>query len=275
MKKAIVISASSDIGLAMCQRWLDCDWTVAGTYRTSSPEISALESKGMSLVHCDLSDKESIETSIHSLKETCPNWDVLVLATGLQDPVGSFLDCDFDEWESSIQVNFTAQLRIAHALLPYRSSGANTPPCVLFFAGGGANNATVNYSAYTISKIALIKMCELLDAEIQDARFAIVGPGWVKTKIHQSTLEAGVEKVGANYDKTRSKLNSDECTPMSDVLNCCDWIINSPRDVVSGRNFSVVFDAWGDPELESMLRNNFNMYKLRRHGNDAYLKNQS
>jgi NAD(P)-dependent dehydrogenase (short-subunit alcohol dehydrogenase family) len=32
-RKAIVVSASSDIGTAMCRRWLARGWTVAGTYR--------------------------------------------------------------------------------------------------------------------------------------------------------------------------------------------------------------------------------------------------
>ena len=144
-------------------------------------------------------------------------------------------------------------------------------PCVLFFAGGGTNAATANYSAYTISKIALIKMCELLDAEIPDVRFTIVGPGWVRTKIHQATLEAG-ERAGDNYEKTNFLLNNDESTPMKYVLDCCDWLINSPREVVSGRNFSTVFDKWDTKELSEKLMSDSDMYKLRRYGNEFLIK---
>jgi len=144
-------------------------------------------------------------------------------------------------------------------------------PIVLFFAGGGTNSATVNYSAYTISKIALIKMTELLDTEITDTRFVIVGPGWVKTKIHQSTLDAG-SKAGDNYDKTRVMLASEKCTPMEDVLDCCDWLIGSPKEIISGRNFSTVFDLWGSEALELKLIEDSNMYKLRRYGNDILAK---
>ena len=141
----------------------------------------------------------------------------------------------------------------------------------MFFAGGGTNSATVNYSAYTISKIALIKMCELLDAEVKDVRFTILGPGWVGTKIHQATLKAK-EDAGANYETTKYKLNSDELTPMNEVLDCCDWLINSPREVISGRNFSAVFDKWGSKELSQELVRDSEMYKLRRHGNESIIK---
>jgi len=126
----------------------------------------------------------------------------------------------------------------------------------------------VNYSAYTISKIALIKMCELLDAEIPDTNFVILGPGWVKTKIHQATLDAGGQKAGANYQKTITKLAGDECTPMDKVVACCDWLLGAERKAVSGRNFSLVFDKWGSAALTEELLKDPNMYKLRRHKND-------
>ena len=55
---------------------------------------------------------------------------------------------------------------------------------------------------------------------------------------------------------------------MKDIIDCCNWIINSPRDIVSGRNFSVVFDQWKNEKLYNALKENKNMYKLRRSGND-------
>jgi NAD(P)-dependent dehydrogenase (short-subunit alcohol dehydrogenase family) len=183
------------------------------------------------------------------------------------EPVGAFADCDIAEWQKSVEVNFTRQVQFVHELLPSRNRQGEHSPVVLFFAGSGTNNAAVNYSAYTISKIALIKMCELLDAEIPDTNFVILGPGWVKTKIHQETLKAG-HRAGANYQKTKQRLAGDECTPMEKVLDCCDWIIKADRKAVGGRNFSVVFDQWGSSSLTEKLEKDPNMYKLRRAGND-------
>ena len=74
-------------------------------------------------------------------------------------------------------------MRVIHGLLPCRRAGSAPGPCVLLFAGGGTNSATINYSAYTVFKIArttLIKMCELLDSKIPDMCL-IVGPGGDRT----------------------------------------------------------------------------------------------
>jgi len=266
-RSAFIISASSDIGTAMCRRWSANGWNIFGTYRTRSAEIEALADMGIGLVYCDLADTAAIGSACLELRQLCPQWDALILCPGTQEPVGAFSDSNFEEWEESVRVNFSSQLRIVHELLPARHGKAAAKPVVLFFAGGGTNTATRNYSAYTISKIALIKMCELLDAEIPDTRFAIVGPGWVKTKIHDATMKAE-KRAGDNYWRTMDKLAGNKCTPMEEVLDCCDWVVNAPRELVSGRNFSVVFDKWGTEELSQMLGQNPDMYRLRRYGND-------
>jgi NAD(P)-dependent dehydrogenase (short-subunit alcohol dehydrogenase family) len=266
-RSAIIISASSDIGNAMSRRWLARGWNMFGTYRTKNQTVDELNSQGMGLIHCNLLSVKSIHDARSVLRALCPQWDVLALCPGTLDPIGTFAECNFDEWEESVKVNLISQMHIVHELLPFRCTNAT----VLFFAGGGVNNAPVNYSAYIVSKIALIKLCELLDAEMPDTRFVIIGPGWVLTKIHKQTLQAPM-RAGATYWRTVEKLSGDECTPIDQVLDCCDWVVDAPRELISGRNFSVAFDMWGTEELAKRLVEEPDMYKLRRWGNDWLMR---
>ena len=73
---------------------------------------------------------------------------------------------------------------------------------VVFFAGGGTNSPLPDLSAYAASKIFLMKMCELLDDENEDLNVFIVGPGWVKTKIHEEVLNETGRPRG-NIDRTK------------------------------------------------------------------------
>ena len=265
-KKALVVGASSDIGTALCDDWISKNWELAGTYRTQSDTVIRLGKKIKALVQCDLESAKSVDHTCSELVKSIVKWDVLVLGPGLQEPVGLFNECDFDEWEKSITVNFTNQLRFLHRLLANRNLQSMNGPTVLFFAGGGVNNAPVHYSAYTVSKIAMIKMVELLAAEIPDVKFVIVGPGWVKTKIHQSILDAG-ERAGPSYERTVQTFKDGAFTPMSNVVECCNTLISGPREILTGRNFSVAFDRWDDPNLTDLLEKSPDMYKLRRFGN--------
>lgn len=265
--KAIVISATSGIGEELCKSWAQKGWKVFGTYRSHSPAVDMLEKEhGISLIPLDLGSISSIRSGCNQLKEICPEWDIVVFAAGTLDPIGPFETLDFEEWEKALHVNFIQQMRVLHALLPVRNKGSQKCS-VLFFAGGGTNNAVVNYSSYAISKIALTKMCEFLDAEIPDTNFSIVGPGWVKTKIHESTLRAGKERAGVNFEKTKERLEGTDWVPMDQVIACCTWIVTTRSTGIRGRNFSVAHDRFGTRELEVALENDPDMYKLRRSSN--------
>lgn len=264
---AVVISASSDIGAALCEEWRGKGWNVFGTYRTPAPLVTKLKEQ-CQLFPCDLMDKESLQAAAKKIGESCL-WDVLVFGPGHLEPIGDFQNVDFDAWEKGIQINLLRQLRLLHLLLPFRNRHSLLPePTVLFFAGGGVNNAVPYYSSYTLSKIALTKMCEFLDAEIPDTRFVILGPGCVKTKIHEPTLRL---KTGAHYQKTLLRLQNNDCTPMQQVIDSCTYLVTTPCRAVRGRNFSTAFDKWGSADLEAALENDGDMYKLRRHANTWHL----
>lgn len=134
----------------------------------------------------------------------------------------------------------------------------------MFMAGGGTNNPFTNYSAYAASKIFLIKMAELLDDESADLNVFVVGPGFVRTKIHGESLAAGAQP-GANRQKTLDFLGTPG-TSHEDIFACIEWCFDQGRPVAGGRNFSVVHDPWrdGGPALKAALTEDPNLYKMRR-----------
>lgn len=274
LARRIVVSTSSDIGHALVADWLSAGCEVYGTYRTPSAAAEQLSQQAAHLIPCDLANGKSIERACGELRGRAKAWDVLVLAAGAIDPIGPFEACDFSKWAESFQVNFTGQMQVLRELLPARRRGGRLTPLALLFAGGGANGAPLNYSAYTLAKIALTKAVELLAAEIADCRFVIVGPGWVDTKIHQATLAAG-ERAGDNLRRTQEKIASGEWVSMDHVVECCNWLVTAPAEVISGRNFSTAFDAWGDPRLDELLKSDSNMFKLRRAGNEKGVRREA
>ena len=139
---------------------------------------------------------------------------------------------------------------------------------VIFFAGGGTNSATTFYSAQTLGKISLIKSIELLDYEIDNIKAFILGPGWVKTKIHSATLKAK-EKAGANYKKNLTMLESPEkLNSIPKKISHVHTLMELPKHLVGGRNFASVNDEIKKEKLERLFGINKDFYKLRRLLND-------
>ena len=259
---AIIFSISSDIGYAIAKDWLNKGYKIVGTYRTNSKKLDYLREKGVKLFKCKIDDYRNIKITSKKISKIF-KWDILMPCAATQNPVGLFEDNDFNKWRKSINLNLVSQAQIIHNLLPFKKKNST----VINWAGGGVNNAVDRYSAYTTAKIALIKLTELLDSEIKNVKFVILGPGWVKTKIHNETLKSKFY-AGNNYKKTKMMLESDKCNDIQNVINCVNVIIKKTKKNVGGRNISVVFDKWNSKKLYKKLLNDKNAYKLRRHNNN-------
>lgn len=258
-------SITSDIGIALAKRYHRDGYVVTGTYRSTAllPELSFLPATH--LLYCDLADPESIRTSVSAFAGLGLEWDVFISLASWPPPLTAFFKTDFEDWQKSVHVNAIEQLRVLHALHRYRRTGG--PVHAVFFAGPGTNNAVTDFSALTVSKLMLIKMCELLDAENPDMNAFIVGPGWTRTKTHQlimSDPHVSAEK----YADTARFMESQQGTSMDDIYDSIVWLCAQGRQAAGGRNFSVVHDCWGSELFANALRADPNMYKLRRFRNE-------
>ena len=259
--KAIILSISSDIGLELSKALTSKNFEVFGTYNKSNPKTSIPDKN---LLKIDIKDFNS--KIFKNWLKNIGEWDVFISCIGNLNPVGKLLNIKSNEWVESVSQNSTYQIGALLNALKYRN--LKRSPSVIFFAGGGTNSATEFYSAYTVGKICLIKSIELLDHEIEDTKFTILGPGWVKTKIHNQTLKAK-SKAGLNYKKTLDMLNEpNKFNPIKKVINDVFKIIELPKEFVSGRNFSSVHDDISFKKLKELYSIDKDFYRLRRHLNN-------
>lgn len=265
-KKSVVIilSITSDIGFNLAKNYLADGFFVVGTYRTYSSKIRQLKQFPCVFLKCDVANNRSITSFIHKLKTLNLTWDVCISCIGEPRPLTAFFKTNFDDWLASVNVNSFQQLRIVHAL--YETRSREKTSAVVFFAGGGVNKSVVNFSAYTIGKIILIKMCEYLDAENSDLNIFIVGPGWTKTKTHQLILnDTSISKE--KRLETIAFLQSKSGTDTDYIYECIARLV-SAKKIVSGRNFSIVYDPLQKNkfvDLMGQLKQNPDLFKLRRY----------
>jgi short-subunit dehydrogenase len=263
-KTVIILSISSDIGLELAIRYIKDGYRVVGTYRKSGSIAKFKSNPGIELIACDIHEKKDILNLVQTFRQKGIIWDIFISCVGNLLPVGPFFSTDFQKWSTSVSLNSIAQLEVLHALHPYRTSKMSH---VVFFAGGGVNKSVRDISAYTAGKILLIKMCEYLDTENKDMNFFIVGPGWVKTKIHQPILDNKIYSK-EKYKETKEFMDNKNGTKHDDIYEYIQWLIAGGKIISGGRNFSVVHDPWRTNArklLSKKLKADINMYKLRRY----------
>ncbi|OUU26445.1 MAG: hypothetical protein CBB97_08065 [Candidatus Endolissoclinum sp. TMED37] len=270
MINTVIISATSDIGLAYARHCKPQTTHLLGTYRDLSRhhELNGICDTSLYL---DLSHGESIESFKIKFNQLALKWSRLIFCPCQPYPYQDFFKSKFSDWEESFHINSIKQLELLHFLYRSRDKDAK----VLFFAGGGTNSAVEAFSAYTSAKIHLIKMVELLDHENNDMCFSILGPGWVNTKTHLNVLNHS-DPNSQKYKETIKFIKKPlGATPIDEVVHSINWIFNQPKKIVGGRNFSTAYDpinmSHSDSERLTMhLEKDTNMYKLRRHGNHIF-----
>ena len=270
-KRVVYISSiTSDIGLELARRYTGEGWIVSGTYRSDN-YLTQLKEMGVEdLFYCDFNRPETILTSARDFRKTGLKWDVFVSLASDPSPLSSFFEGNFDQWSRSVHINAIEQLRQLHEMYSTRNTRKTVD--AVFFAGPGTNSAPANFSALTVSKIILIKMCELLHADTPDINAFIVGPGWTRTKTHAKVLADPAVSEEKRKETERFLAQEDTGTPMTEIYNSIIWLCGQGREIAGGRNFSIVHDTLGEEELVNLLRNDPWMYKLRRHGNFDNIK---
>lgn len=272
MTATLIISVTSDIGLAYAKYCHYKKFLVLGTFRNSA-QLYNLRNVCSASFHLDLSSDESIQQFKDEFSLSNLKWSNLVFCPCQPYPYENFFASKFSDWAESFQLNSLRQLELLHYLYDYRAPLSK----VLFFSGGGTNSAVNAFSAYTSAKIHLIKMVELLDSENIDMAFTILGPGWVNTKTHLNVFQH-TSPLSDKYKQTSCFISNPEgATPMNDVVRSICWIFAQPKNVVGGRNFSsaydpIDFDHRDSSKLISYLENDSSMFKLRRAGNNLFAK---
>ena len=262
-KNTLIIGINSGIGMAIAQKLDNEGHNLYGT--TRSKEFLKKNSNPGKNYYLDLEKTDSIDEFTNETMKGL-TWDNLIFCPATMEPIGPFEALDISKWVNNFSLNFTSQIFLLQKLLKSRNPFKSK---VLFFAGGGTNSSPKNYSCYTASKIALIKMVELLDNEIENTTFTILGPGWVKTKIHSQSLMPGNESY-ESYKETKRRLNENDFVDINEVTDSIMWILNQPKEIVGGRNFSSVHDPWGSEELELLLKSDPHAFKLRRYANSTF-----
>ena len=251
-KKIVLLSISSDIAFEVANDLLKKKFKIIGTYKTSSNKVSKLKKDGVKLFKLDLSNKKNIDLVAKKINYfTKKNWDYFISFAGQLNPIGKIIGTNSNNWERSIYVNSLGQLRLLSKILK-----RNAKRRVLFFSGSGTNGPKNNYSAYTLSKILLIKFVELLDSEEKKVIAGILGPGFIKTKIHKN------KKI---------KTSKNEINKIKKIVNFIYWFFSQPKNIVGGRNFSLVSDKLESKKIIKLLKSNKDNFKLRRYGNNISL----
>lgn len=198
--------------------------------------------------------------------------DGLVNCAGIYGPIGKIYQVNMDRFNEAIGTNFLGTVYMCNAFIPIMNSNGRKK--VVNFSGGGAASPFPNYSAYATSKVAIVRLTENLSIELAEEGFDVncVAPGFVITRLHQQTIDAGPELATKTFFENTKKQIESGGQPVEKAVFLTIFLLSSDSDGITGKFISAPWDNWRDKDFQNRLRTEKDFATLRRIDDKTFFK---
>lgn len=220
---------------------------------------------------CDISSGDTVRAALADATKVCGQVDVLVNNAGVQPPIGPFVDVDIDEWKRNIGVNLFGLLHVTAGVLP--GMIAKKRGKIVSLSGGGSTSPRPNFSAYAVSKTAIVRLTETLAVELRESHIDVnaVSPGAINTGMLDEVIQAGSLAGKEAGDAGKRKDSGGDNPEMAADLIC--FLASDESDGITGKLISARWDPWKEESFRDELRSDRDVATLRRIDNKYFRKN--
>jgi 3-oxoacyl-[acyl-carrier protein] reductase len=248
-KVALITGAGRGIGRSVAIGLAQAGMDVVLMARTAAEleetrgHVAALGRSALA-VRADVGCPEEVRAAVDQALERFGRIDVLVNAAGRQPPIGPLAENDAADWAQTIQVNLLGTFHCIQAVLPgmrQRRAGK-----IINFSGGGATSPRPNFSAYAVSKAAVVRLTETLAEELKPYNIQVnaVAPGAVNTRMLEEVLAAGTVAGPELNEAKRRKERGGTAPELAAALVA--FLASEASDALTGKLISAPHDDWQD-----------------------------
>jgi NAD(P)-dependent dehydrogenase (short-subunit alcohol dehydrogenase family) len=255
----VVLGGTGGIGGATVRAVLARGGSVLAIGRDPA-RLDALRDAGAAAEALILGEPSTPSRLVAVAKRVLGRVDGLVVTAGGYGPIGPTRSVDLSALRACLEENLLSVLGCIQALAPALDRAPD--PSVVLLSGGGATAPLPRYAAYSIAKVSTVRIAEGLALEESGWRVNAVAPGFVATRIHDATHEAGPELAGRMY--ADSERQAEAAVPPEQAAELIAFLLGPRAAGVSGRLISAVWDPWRDDEWLRRLREDPTLGRLRR-----------
>jgi len=277
-KTILITGGSLGIGLAVAKKCVSEGAKVviaADDERDLQHALDSLKEISRKEHHMYLFDVSEYEQVLDFSKwciSKCLDIHGLVNCAGIYGPIGKTTNVDMNKFTKAIKINFLGTVYMCSVFAPIMKS--NTRRKIVNYSGGGAASPFPNYSAYATSKIAIVRFTENLSIELSGDNFDVncLAPGFVITRLHQQTLEAGIEAAGKSFfEGTKKQIESGGVSPEK-AADLTAFLLSEKSNGITGKFISAPWDPWEDNNFQDLLREDKDLATLRRIDNKYFYR---
>jgi len=229
-------------------------------------ELQSAASAGQRVIarRCDVSSNEEVEAMFRDYDNELGQLSILVNNAGIYGPKGPTEVVDWDEWQRCIEINLCGTvIPCRYAITRFKKFGGGK---IINLSGGGATSPLPNLSAYAASKAAVVRLTETLAEELRDWHIDVnaIAPGALNTRMLDEILQAGPERVGAEFHARAVKQSQAGGVPLALGADLCVYLASEQSNGITGKLISAKWDPWSSLHKYRDELGATDIYALRR-----------
>jgi len=213
---------------------------------------------------CDVSSNSEVEAMFRDYDSELGPLSILVNNAGIYGPKGPTEEVDWDEWQRCIEINLCGTaIPCRYAVTRFKKFGGGK---IINLSGGGATSPLPNLSAYAASKAAVVRLTETLAEELRDWHVDVnaIAPGALNTRLLDEILQAGPERVGAEFHARAVKQSQTGGVPLALGADLCVYLASEQSNGITGKLISAKWDPWSSLHKYRDELGSTDIYTLRR-----------
>lgn len=228
-KTAIIVGASSDIGMSIATNFAKNGYNIALTYNSKTIEVENENAKSYKL---DLTKKDDIKTVFEKIATDFKYIDTLVFCAGKAQRREIIFDVKDDEIDEIFQINTLSAIRCIREFTKI-VSGKNPANIVLVGSFVEKNGCSCE-SVYTSSKAALSGLSKSLATELGNLgiRINVVAPGFIDTKMNNNLTKEEKEEIAQMTPLQRLGV-------VDDIANAVEFLSSEKASFITGQTLFV------------------------------------
>ncbi len=243
----LIVGASGTIGRAISRRFHEEGALLALTYYSCKQPLGSdgFHEQAFQLP-LDVRQRKDVGAAVQQVLDRFGAIHVLVNCTGILGPIGPTAKISEKDWASTIETNLLGSFYLTRSVLPVML--AQSGGKIIHFSGGGAAYARPYYTAYGVSKAALVRFTESVAEEVKESRIDInaIAPGPVNSRMWDQ-----VRALEHPDRRTMEELRNMEETGGVPPQRCAElavFLASERSNGLSGRLISAVWDNWSSLE---------------------------
>ncbi len=205
--------------------------------------ITSIGGKAQTVV-ADVSNEADVERMVQTAIKSHGNIDILVNCAGIYGPIGPMWTLDSQAWVKAIQVNLVGTFLCCRSVIPHMIEKKQGK--IINFSGGGATSSLPRFTAYAVSKTAVVRLTETLADEVKEFNIQVncIAPGAVDTSLQNEVMAAG-EKAGEIFTRFKQNRESGKgWVPKELAAGLSVFLASSDSDGLTGKLIAAPYDGW-------------------------------